>query len=309
MNLHLDIPWQYWDFSALLWIMSWVLPCIMLAIGLGVSLGRSQVKHKQQKVLTAILSILETTQKLETEVDAHNDDLLDVERRVEELDIIEEAGDIQKVLLNRISQVVQSNQKLQTELITARHAMDQQAQELDRTRKEALVDVLSGVANRKAFDDTLEYWLARAKKSRKTFALLLIDIDHFKWINDTHGHTRGDSVVSRVGEFLTDNTRSTDYVARYGGDEFVVLLNRVNQENAEKVAETLRIKAAEGNFDVGADGQRIAVTFSIGLALAEEDDDCTSLIEHADKALYRAKHMGRNCVRTWHAFGGAAQPV
>jgi diguanylate cyclase len=275
-------------------VLLWVLPSIMISVLLGFILGRALGKHERQITLQALVKMLESAETLSNEVDSHNSDLANVGRTVSDISTSAETTQIQQTLLVKISEVIKSNQKLEDDLVCARYTLEHQAQELDRTRREARTDGLSGVANRKDFDSTLKYWLSKAKRHGEQFALLLIDVDHFKWINDTHGHAAGDRVVAGVGKFFRDRLRDTDYVARYGGDEFVILIANVDLETAVRVAEKIRLEGERTNFQCGSYEARIAVTFSLGLATSRVDDSATDLIERADTALYKAKQGGRN---------------
>ena len=157
-------------------------------------------------------------------------------------------------------------------------------------------DGLTRIYNRHSFEERLVYEIKRRRRYNHDLSLLMLDLDHFKSINDTYGHKAGDMVLRKVGEILTDTFRGTDLPARYGGEEFVVLLPHTTEQDAWTLAERVReaIQACEFHFD----GKDFTVTASIGVASVEagaltKDDD---LIMKADKALYKAKHNGRNMV-------------
>lgn len=157
-------------------------------------------------------------------------------------------------------------------------------------------DGLTRIYNRHSFDERLVYEIKRRRRYNHDLSLLMVDLDHFKSVNDTYGHKAGDMVLKKVGEILTETFRGTDLAARYGGEEFVVLLPHTTEKDAWCLAERVReaIQSCEFEFD----GQSFAVTASIGVASVEagaltKDDD---LILKADKALYEAKHNGRNMV-------------
>jgi diguanylate cyclase len=203
---------------------------------------------------------------------------------------------IQRELLGQIAGVLQANQRLEDDLVCARSKLELQAQELDRTRLEARTDPLSGVANRKAFDEKLHFLLSVWRRERRHFVLVMCDIDHFKRINDTYGHTAGDRIVEHVGAFLRQCTRETDYIARYGGDEFALLLPDTELEEGAKIGEHIRSQIARNNFDIGLRGELAVVTFSMGLAAVCDGDCAESLICRADDGLYKSKQAGRNQV-------------
>jgi diguanylate cyclase (GGDEF)-like protein len=158
----------------------------------------------------------------------------------------------------------------------------------------ATTDGLSGLMNRRTFDEVLERELRRSERGQAPVALLLIDLDHFKAINDEHGHQMGDEVIRRVSQLLWINTRPMDAVARYGGEEFAMILTGMQLDQAESIAERLRtqIEAMAGL------PESIRVTASIGIAARDAGDTVTSLLKRSDDALYLSKRAGRNRVTT-----------
>jgi diguanylate cyclase (GGDEF)-like protein len=157
----------------------------------------------------------------------------------------------------------------------------------------ATVDGLTGLRNRRWLDDAFPRQLERAARLEQPVSLLMIDIDRFKQMNDTHGHLVGDAVLGRVAEILTNGLRPQDLLARYGGEEFAVLLPGLDLAGSVNVAERLRrtvelAKSAEGEEPLPS------TTISIGVAETRRDETIASLLVRADAALYRAKHGGRN---------------
>lgn len=161
-------------------------------------------------------------------------------------------------------------------------------------RRDAETDELTGVANRRSFATAIERERARSVRYRTIFSVLVIDIDHFKSINDHFGHSTGDSVLSAVTNRIVSCLRSADLPCRFGGDEFAILLPETGSEDAIEVAE--RIRLAVASDPVKMDNQNISVSASIGIATfdAERTSDWEQLLDEADQALYRAKAEGRN---------------
>jgi diguanylate cyclase (GGDEF)-like protein len=162
----------------------------------------------------------------------------------------------------------------------------------------ALIDPLSGVANRRNFDETLARNWKEAIRHRRPLGLLMIDVDHFKLFNDRYGHVQGDACLRRVGKLLMNLAcRPGDLPARYGGEEFAVLLPGASLAGARIVAERLR-HAVEELCVAHADAPLGQVSVSIGLAsmVPSLGDKAQSLIEAADEGLYAAKRTGRNAV-------------
>jgi diguanylate cyclase (GGDEF)-like protein len=155
----------------------------------------------------------------------------------------------------------------------------------------AFTDALTGLMNRRAFDEIIEREM-RGHRCGEPPVLLLIDIDSFKAINDDYGHQAGDEVIRQVGRVLQANSRAGDTVSRYGGEEFVMLLRDLRLERAEAIAERLRTQIAS----IRGLPEAIGVTVSIGLAVHGPGDTFASLLKRSDDALYLAKRSGRNRV-------------
>lgn len=161
----------------------------------------------------------------------------------------------------------------------------------------AVTDTLTGLYNRRYFETHLQKLLEKNKEARKTLAVLYMDIDHFKSVNDRFGHNVGDEVLKIFAERLKNTLRSFDLLARLGGEEFVVILPDISLELAQQVAERLRRLIAERPFRVTTPEGQLVVTTSMGAIVIEDGDhNLTGLLDRADKQLYEAKQGGRNCV-------------
>lgn len=152
-------------------------------------------------------------------------------------------------------------------------------------------DHLTGLKNRLACSPILEYEIRRKHRLYNTTCLMIVDIDKFKDVNDTYGHDTGDIVLKAVAKALTHNIRSTDTVARWGGEEFIILTPDTDLESAKVLANKIRVHIAEIEFE-----ECRSITISIGIADLEEHDDFNSWFDKADRALYRAKETGRDRV-------------
>lgn len=158
----------------------------------------------------------------------------------------------------------------------------------------ALRDPLTGVNNRTAFDASLRREVDLARRHGTALGMVILDIDHFKQINDRHGHMVGDCVLRDVAAHASDCVRSTDMMFRYGGEEFVILLSSTSAQGAKRLAE--RIRNAVEKFQCRYGKTEIQVTASLGVACLHQDDTPQSLFERADQALLKAKQEGRNRV-------------
>jgi len=159
----------------------------------------------------------------------------------------------------------------------------------------AKIDGLTNIYNRRHFMESIEQEVDRARRYNRPLSLLMIDIDHFKSVNDTFGHRAGDSVLSAVAKLFLSRSRKVDYVSRYGGEEFAILLPEVNAMGAFQFATKLN-KAVASKAQV-FEGKEIPITISIGVAdLLQGNQSADELITTADRRLYIAKEKGRNCV-------------
>jgi len=156
----------------------------------------------------------------------------------------------------------------------------------------ALRDPLTGTGNRIAMEQALQREFELARRHSQPISVLMLDIDHFKQINDNHGHSAGDKVLKIVATSIKDQLRNVDRVFRYGGEEFLILLSNTHREAAALVGERLRYAAQDQDYD--CDGQRINLTVSLGCATLLPGESTESLLRRADNALYVAKREGRN---------------
>ncbi|SDT22767.1 GGDEF domain-containing protein [Pseudomonas oryzae] len=159
----------------------------------------------------------------------------------------------------------------------------------------ATTDPLTGLANRRRLFEQLDHEAARHRRSLQPLSLLLIDIDHFKRVNDNWGHNAGDHVLQGLARLLVSGLRQVDLTARYGGEEFLVVLPDTGTEGALAAAELVRRRVAASQLPL-SDDETLQLTVSIGVATLQDDESIPNLIDRADRALYQAKHQGRNQV-------------
>jgi two-component system cell cycle response regulator len=185
--------------------------------------------------------------------------------------------------------------ELEDHLVEARESM----------RFQATHDLLTSLWNRSVILELMSHEIMRSRRERSCTAVMMCDIDHFKGVNDQFGHAIGDEVLREVARRLHNSVRSYDMVGRYGGEEFLVALNKCNPESAVSRAENLRERV--GGRPIQTTGEPVSVTISIGLALSSEFTQSTveEIMHHADMALYAAKAAGRNCVRVAQLSAGA----
>jgi diguanylate cyclase len=175
--------------------------------------------------------------------------------------------------------------------------LERESRNLQRSLQEeqrlSMIDALTGIPNRAAYDERIEYELLRWKRQGAAVSVLAWDIDRFKAINDAYGHRAGDKVLRVIGQHLAAHVRGTDFVARYGGEEFVMILVGTGADSAVIAADKIRTGISAIGFHFR--NKPVTVTASCGITTFHADDTADSAFDRADRALYRAKDSGRNC--------------
>ena len=183
--------------------------------------------------------------------------------------------------------------------ITDRKQTEMSLREANRTIGRLMrEDPLTGLANRRALEENLPRAVSFARRWKHPLSVVMADLDHFKTVNDRYGHLAGDQVLVSFSQLLKNACRVEDIVARFGGEEFVLLLPNTSLQQAAKLAERLRLDTTEATMPIP-----VPITSSFGVTCFEAYDTEDSLIARADRALYQAKANGRNCVRTLEADG------
>ncbi len=285
-------------------IAPWVLASVAIGVVVGVLLGRNRGKAKEsetappeQRVLLKMLGdVLGAADNIASNVEHHNTKLQQNVQEVDRLTVNDEMKTIKGAILERMSALLTSNMHLQEDLICTRYRLEEQAQEIDTVRKEARSDELTNVANRRAFNEKLHLLLDDWRRQHEPFVLILADLDQFKWVNDSHGHQAGDRVLKAAGEGLKQLARDGDFVGRFGGDEFAILLPKTDRASGAKLARDLCSGIAGNSFAVAVRGGEVAISFSMGVAVPREGDTDEMILQRADQVLYRSKRMGRNTV-------------
>jgi len=197
-------------------------------------------------------------------------------------------------ILEEIGKVRDGSQSMKSKLNEYKKTTQSLSSKLEETGAKALVDTLTNVLNRNAYNMKITQMIREFSQLKNYFYMLVLDIDHFKKFNDDHGHKAGDRVLRSVAVSVQGSLRASDLVFRYGGEEFIVLLNGIQEEIAFKLADKIR-KNVEKEYFVDKE-QKLKVTISVGVACVKEGESEVELFERADKAMYEAKRKGRNQV-------------
>lgn len=209
------------------------------------------------------------------------------------------------VVVKAVAKLVRVNSQMQQRLDSAEGKLQEQARQIQSHATAARTDALTGLANRRALDDEIARRYAEFRRNGRTFSVVMLDVDHFKKFNDTHGHQAGDEVLRGVGRVLRRSVREMDLPARYGGEEFAVILPGAMANDVSRSVE--RIRAAIEDEVFRFEGAELRVTVSLGVAHLLIGEDAAALVQRADAALYASKDAGRNCGH-WHD-GDAIHPI
>jgi len=239
---------------------------------------------------------------LNAENDSYSQEIYEQTEKIEQITLLDDIRKIKTALSNEVKRIRKTIQEKQSHDQGRIEALSKRVSslnvELKKTMAESLKDGLTGVYNRKAFDMHIRDLLERSTVTRSTFSMLILDIDSFKKINDEYGHQIGDRVLMAMVYRCRDFIRSEDFFARYGGDEFVIILPNVSLRNATKKARHLSKAIASSQYSVSdiKEGLNLSFSVSIGVAAYKTGDTEKTAIMRADKALYVAKHSGKNRV-------------
>ncbi|MBT3921132.1 MAG: GGDEF domain-containing protein [Nitrospina sp.] len=245
------------------------------------------VKTMALEVAETIRSMLSNSSGLETNISA-------CVENIEKANSIQDILKLKDTFIGEIQKVRDYSQSLNDELEEHRKTSTILAEKLEQSQAEALVDSLTNVLNRAAYNMKIVQLIHEFRRYKEEWALLVLDIDNFKKFNDDYGHQIGDRVLKSVAGTVRNTIRISDHIFRYGGEEFVVILNRVDASFASQLAEKI-CRQVENDYFVDGDN-KLKVTISIGGAIITEEDTESSLFERADQAMYQAKKNGRNQV-------------
>jgi diguanylate cyclase len=253
------------------------------------------------RLLTQINLLLRdiTHHILETEGDlaGHGRNLGNLAEKINSVHDFEGIREIVDQMLQETRGLIKSGSRLQSRMSVSSEDLKQLSQELEKSQKEAQTDILTGLANRRGLEKVFELERIRARQNMAPFCVVLMDIDHFKKVNDSHGHLVGDSMLKGISKILTQHLRKNDVAARFGGEEFLIVLPETDIDGACAVAKKIQKALACKEWKVKESGKRIGtVTVSMGVARYAMNEPQEDLIKRADKALYKAKRNGRNQV-------------
>ncbi len=253
-----------------------------------------QLSDTAQTIRGILLGLATVIQRADQAASDSSQALGDVRNTIDRIQIPDDLLEVHSLLLNEIDRVISSNSTLKRELNDSREVLATQRQQIENLKTAVRIDGMTQLANRACFDEKLTEMIRLRERYEESFSLLMIDVDNFKEINDSHGHQGGDRVLKGVAYKIRATLRKTDFVARFGGDEFAAILLKVTAESAAVIAGKLCEQIRESRFLL--DGVEVRTSLSIGVAEVLAGDSEEDLLKRADTALYRVKHSGRNGV-------------
>jgi diguanylate cyclase len=202
-------------------------------------------------------------------------------------------------MVSETKALISSGKRMQTKIKVSYHDLQVLNQELKKSQEQAMTDSLTGLPNRRWLDQMFELEKVKSKQNQSGFSIIMLDIDHFKRVNDRYGHLAGDHVLKNISKILQKNIRKTDFVSRIGGEEFLVLAPDTSLTDACSIALKIKNSLLSRNWKLKASGEEIQkITASMGIAQYRLHETNDTLIKRADDALYLAKKNGRNQIRT-----------
>ena len=262
------------------------------------------VEPAERALITARTNLLGLVEQVDQAVNEADRDTAGFDSRLSEFRRALSSASTLEDLDTHVSSMQQETQrvgegfgKLSTQLDQSKNEVRRLTEELQQMREEAQTDPLSGLLNRRGFDREVRRLATVDGIRESSLSIIMIDIDHFKKVNDTYGHPLGDRVIAAVGQLIRDSLGDLGVAARYGGEEFAALLPAQPPQVAEQVARSILQRVASGKIRRRQGEDPIGgVTVSAGVASKIRDEDPASLIERADRALYQSKSAGRNRV-------------
>ncbi|EEF78648.1 GGDEF domain-containing protein [Methylophaga thiooxydans] len=256
-----------------------------------------QVVEMRQELARLLKEVISFVYSTVAQTDRSNNHLAELLTRINRDMSPQEVHEVVEQILDETRQAMSNGEQLTERLNTAVAEVQTLKKELDQSKREAKTDTLTGLANRKAFDELVTKVTQDADNSGLDVCILFCDLDIFKEVNDKHGHLVGDQVLKVVSNTLKDSVKGRDLVARYGGEEFSIILLNTSLQNAKILADNIRKEIASKRIQRKDTRESLGqITMSFGVARYVPTEGVESFMQRADRALYMSKRKGRNCV-------------
>lgn len=253
-----------------------------------------KIKASSLALRNILMSLAIVIKRTDQAASNSNQALGDARENLGRMGLPKDLADVHNILMREIDHMIVGNTALKRELSRSQDSLAAQKLQIVELQSAVRLDGLTQLANRAYLDERLLEKIGHRQRHNEIFSLLLIDVDHFKDINDKYGHPAGDRILKGVAFSLKSAMRESDFVARFGGDEFAIILFRSDGISAVEVAKKLCKVQQESGYVL--DGENLKVTLSIGVAEAGAEDTVETLLKRTDQALYQVKSEGRNGV-------------
>jgi diguanylate cyclase len=255
-----------------------------------------KIREDLKKVLE---SLFKQTQELTGQAEEYDTFVSSSIAGLKEISTVQEIRNVVDQITTRTKTLAKFGKAMRFRLEASLEALSTTKKDFEQVKVEASLDFLTGVPNRKSFFETLAVCCQDASHCHENLSLLFVDVDHFKKFNDQFGHLLGDEVLKFVASKIQNSIRKTDFVGRFGGEEFAVIMPHTSIEAAQMTAERIRSRFAQSPLKTSGSSRQLGViTVSVGVALYRWDELAEDFVNRADQALYLAKSNGRNCVAT-----------
>lgn len=251
-----------------------------------------QINDSAQMIRTILLSIKGLLQRTGQAASNSSSTLGDVRTTIDDIKVPQDLDKIHDLLVQEIDRMIASNTNLKEELARSQDSLEEQRRQIESLKTAVRIDGLTQLANRVYFDEKLVEMIRLRGRYHDPFSMLMVDVDDFKLINDTLGHQAGDRILRGIAIKLRASIRGSDFIARFGGDEFALILPKTQVKTAGEVGGKICRALRESHFIL--DGKEFTITLSIGVTEVTPWDTPETLIKRADYALYQAKQEGRN---------------
>ncbi len=255
-----------------------------------------EVGTQVSQEMTDIMSVIEAASE---RTGSYGESLQGMNAKLSGIDSPQQLKTVLAELFETTNDMAEYNKLLEKRLADSKSQIDELQMNLELTRVESFTDELTGLTNRKRFDQSIELEMSEAEESADPLCLMMLDIDHFKSFNDTHGHQTGDQVIRLVAHTLKTNVKGRDCAARYGGEEFAIILPKTKLSAAITLAEQIRVAVKTKELVKKSTNESLGhVTMSIGISSYRLGETIPEFIERADVCLYAAKEAGRDNVKS-----------
>lgn len=260
------------------------------------------LKEREDELREIIDLLSKAMVSMNSDNEAYHQKIYAQSEQLEKITLLDDIKKIKSTLAAEVETIKdtvrQKQARDQRQVIVLSEKVEALHVELEQAKEASLTDALTEIANRRAFDQKLLRCVEQNLIGKLPFSLILIDIDDFKRVNDRYGHLIGDRVLMAMADSCKQSIRADDFIARFGGEEFAILLPGASRKNAVKKAQHLCRQIANTRYALsdGEDSDQLSITVSMGVAAFERGDTCQTLIDRADKALYQAKTIGKNRV-------------